>query len=99
MTDAPSGSGSGSAGVRKSLGKTKATAGEGGADGKKRFEVKKVRQYVPIDWGSVKTDINFSGALWHFGHGILSSTTVPFAETISWIFVSEDTFNIQNLGY
>jgi RING-box protein 1 len=50
MTDAPSGSGSGSAGVKKSLGKAKAAAGEGGADGKKRFEVKKVGQYVPVGW-------------------------------------------------
>ena len=40
MTDAPSGSSS--VGVKKSMGKTKAATGEGGADGKKRFEVKKV---------------------------------------------------------
>lgn len=39
MTDAPSGS---SAPVKKAGGKAKA-GGEGGADGKKRFEVKKVR--------------------------------------------------------
>ena len=39
MTDAPSGS---SAAVRKSVGKSKAGASEGGVDGKKRFEVKKV---------------------------------------------------------
>jgi E3 ubiquitin-protein ligase RBX1 len=40
MTDAPSGSGS--APVKKALGKAKAASGEGGSDGKKRFEVKKV---------------------------------------------------------
>lgn len=43
MTDAPSGSGS--AQVKKALGKLKATPGEGASDGKKRFEVKKVGQY------------------------------------------------------
>jgi hypothetical protein len=43
MTDAPSGSGS--AQVKKSLGKSKATPGEGASDGKKRFEVKKVGQH------------------------------------------------------
>lgn len=41
MTDAPSGS---TAPIKKSLGKSKAGAAEGGADGKKRFEVKKVRK-------------------------------------------------------
>lgn len=43
MTDAPSGSGS--AQSKKSLGKSKATSGEGASDGKKRFEVKKVGQH------------------------------------------------------
>jgi hypothetical protein len=42
MTDAPSGSGTNT--VKKSLGKAKATAGDNGSDGKKRFEVKKVRR-------------------------------------------------------
>jgi len=40
MTDAPSGS---SAPIKKAVGKGKVGAGDGGADGKKRFEVKKVR--------------------------------------------------------
>jgi RING-box protein 1 len=40
MTDAPSGS---TAPVKKAVGKIKAGGGDGGADGKKRFEVKKVR--------------------------------------------------------
>jgi RING-box protein 1 len=40
MTDAPSGS---TAPAKKAVGKTKTGAVEGGADGKKRFEVKKVR--------------------------------------------------------
>lgn len=43
MIDAPSGSGS--AQIKKALGKSKATLGEGGSDGKKRFEVKKVGQF------------------------------------------------------
>ena len=42
MTDAPSSSSS--APVKKPLGKSKAAPGEGGSDGKKRFEVKKVGQ-------------------------------------------------------
>jgi hypothetical protein len=42
MTDAPSGSGTNT--VKKPLGKAKATAGDNGSDGKKRFEVKKVRR-------------------------------------------------------
>jgi RING-box protein 1 len=41
MTDAPSASTSTPS--KKSLGKSKAAVSEGGADGKKRFEVKKVR--------------------------------------------------------
>jgi E3 ubiquitin-protein ligase RBX1 len=39
MTDAPSGS---SAPAKKAVGKAKAGGSEGSADGKKRFEVKKV---------------------------------------------------------
>ena len=39
MTDAPAGA---SAPVKKATGKSKAVAESGGADGKKRFEVKKV---------------------------------------------------------
>jgi RING-box protein 1 len=41
MTDAPSGS---TAPVKKATGKSKASAADGGVDGKKRFEVKKVRE-------------------------------------------------------
>lgn len=40
MTDAPSGS---SVPVKKAVGR-KSTGGDGGLDGKKRFEVKKVQQ-------------------------------------------------------
>lgn len=47
MTDAPSGSGS--AQVKKALGKSKATSGEVASDGKKRFEVKKVWQNQPLE--------------------------------------------------
>ncbi len=43
MTDAPSGS---SIAPKKAVGKAKA-GGEGGADGKKRFEVKKVSNIAP----------------------------------------------------
>jgi hypothetical protein len=44
MTDAPTTSGSGP--VKRAGGaKAKGVAGEGGADGKKRFEVKKVRNH------------------------------------------------------
>jgi RING-box protein 1 len=43
MTDAPSGS---SAAPKKAVGKAKA-GGDSGADGKKRFEVKKVRAKAP----------------------------------------------------
>jgi hypothetical protein len=43
MTDAPSTSGAGP--VKRAAGaKAKGPAGDGGADGKKRFEVKKVRK-------------------------------------------------------
>ena len=41
MTDAPSGS---AAPVKKTVGKAKAGASAEGGDGKKRFEVKKVRR-------------------------------------------------------
>lgn len=41
MTDAPSGS---TAPTKKLTSKSKAGAADGGADGKKRFEVKKVRR-------------------------------------------------------
>lgn len=41
MTDAPAGS---TAPAKKATGKGKATGADGGADGKKRFEVKKVRE-------------------------------------------------------
>jgi hypothetical protein len=45
MTDVPSGS---SAPTKKAVGKAKAGgAAEGGADGKKRFEVKKVSKHLP----------------------------------------------------
>jgi len=40
MTDAPSGS---TTPAKKAVGKAKVGAAEGGADGKKRFELKKVR--------------------------------------------------------
>lgn len=47
MTDAPSGS---SAPVKKAVvGKAKASGAEAGADGKKRFEVKKVQLPTPAD--------------------------------------------------
>jgi hypothetical protein len=69
-TDAPSGSGSTQ--VKQALGKSKATAGEGGSDGKKRFEVKKVGpntvggSYCKI----LEINLKHSGILYHFGRGI-----------------------------
>jgi len=51
MTDAPSGSGS--AQVKKALGKSKATQGEGSSDGKKRFEVKKWNAVALWAWDIV----------------------------------------------
>lgn len=51
MTDAPSGS---TAPMKKTAGKAK-TGAEGGADGKKRFEVKKV-SYLECDFGAQAND-------------------------------------------
>ncbi|TVY19314.1 E3 ubiquitin-protein ligase RBX1 [Lachnellula arida] len=50
MTDAPSGS---TAPVRKTVGKSKAGASEGGVDGKKRFEVKKWNAVALWAWDIV----------------------------------------------
>ena len=50
MTDAPSGS---AAPAKKALGKGKTGASEGGPDGKKRFEVKKVKHYQFLGYGSI----------------------------------------------
>lgn len=64
MTDAPSASGSGSA--RKIVGK-KAGPGEGGADGKKRFEVKKVGDQTVVRTRVFDTNISIQWnavALW-----------------------------------
>jgi RING-box protein 1 len=52
MTDAPSGS---TAPVKKAVGKGKAGASAEGGDGKKRFEVKKVRWRRP--WLFVDLDV------------------------------------------
>jgi E3 ubiquitin-protein ligase RBX1 len=43
MTDSPTP-------AKKAVGKAKAGGSEGGADGKKRFEVKKVRSYQHVLW-------------------------------------------------
>jgi len=51
MADAPSGSGS--AQVKKALGKSKATPGDGASDGKKRFEVKKWNAVALWAWDIV----------------------------------------------
>lgn len=82
MTDAPVTSGSATA-SKKVASKTK--AGDGGADGKKRFEVKKVR--APVSRRRINADICASGMRSLCGPGILSSTTALFAEITSWTYV------------
>ena len=60
------------------------SSAEAGSDGKKRFEVKKVR-LAPLRAGD---DLMFcSGTRWRSGLGILLSTTVLSAGITSWIFV------------
>lgn len=59
-----------------------------GADGKKKFEVKKVCCWnMPTQRGPKNTDWG-SGTLFLYGLGISSSTTVPSVEITSWISVS-----------
>jgi hypothetical protein len=82
MTDVPSGS---VAPVKRAAGKAKA-GGAADADGKKRFEVKKVRHWLRA--GLINSsNCNNSGTQWHYGLGISSLTTAQSAEIISWIFV------------
>lgn len=79
MTDAPG----------PSTSKQPADAANKKLDGKKRFEVKKVGwPSNPRASGPGLTSRMFRSRLWPFGPGISSWTTVPFAGTISWIFVS-----------
>lgn len=60
MTDAPVGGGpSGSA--KKAVSKTTKTGPDAGADGKKRFEVKKVSTYLTCAW--VNASDSCSGTL------------------------------------
>ena len=85
MADAPSGSG---AAVKKVVGKGKVGAATEGGDGKKRFEVKKVRCQQPTTPGQWNACLcGNSGMQWLCGLGISSSTTVLSAETTSWISV------------
>lgn len=65
--------------------KSKGSKAEGSSEGKKRFEVKKVRCQYREEIIKLKT--LYSGTLSLCGRGILSSTTVPSAATISWIYV------------
>lgn len=85
MTDAPSGS---TAPAKKVAGKARAGAGSGMADGKKRFEVKKVAHLPPgITYYRINIDALSSGTVSLYGLGIFRSTTALSAETISWIYV------------
>jgi hypothetical protein len=67
----------------------KSGAADSAADGKKRFEVKKVGYSTGHCTGSrcSWTLSAFSGTPLLSGHGISSLTTAPSAETISWISV------------
>lgn len=88
MTDAPAASGS-AAPAKKVVGKAAKGTAENG-DGKKRFEVKKVRPeaiYIYIYTAHSDTDSSRSGMLSLSGPGISSSTTALSAVTISWIYV------------
>jgi hypothetical protein len=67
MTDAPTASTS--APSKRALGKSKAAAVEGGVDGKKRFEVKKVGQLRSALQSQYQTNKLYSGTQWHYGHG------------------------------
>lgn len=69
-----------------SKGKAVAKGSDGATDGKKKFEVKKVRQQ-PWESTWIASLMPGSGTLWLSGPGILSSTTAPSAVTISWISV------------
>lgn len=78
MSDAPPAAKSSNAGA------------EGAVEGKKRFEVKKVRNYprrARVHRSKALTQ-TFSGMLLRSGRGTLSSTTVPSAVIISWTFAS-----------
>lgn len=67
-----------------------------GSEGKKKFEVKKVRfciimcatiPHCHVKTWIVLTTFFVSGMLSHSGLGILLLTTVPSAATTSWIYV------------
>jgi hypothetical protein len=60
---------------------------DGLANGKKRFEVKKV---WPL-WGCQASFNSISGMPWPCGPGISLLTTALYAETISWTCVSDQT--------
>jgi hypothetical protein len=79
MTDAPPA-------VAKKSGSKKAAGGEG-AEGKKRFEVKKVLLGNSNRW-FCSFDSIISGTLWLYGLGTLSLITALSAEITLWISVS-----------
>lgn len=84
MTDAGSSS---EAPKGKVAGKTaKITVPDTSAEGKKRFEVKKV-QGLTVAESRTKADVH-SGTPSLYGRGTLSWTTAPSAGTTSWIYVS-----------
>ena len=70
---------------------------EGSADGKKRFEVKKV--LISYDELVKAAADSSSGTRWLSGLGTSSSTTAPFAETTSWICVSTHPRTCLNITH
>jgi hypothetical protein len=70
---------------------TKAKAVDKEKESKKRFEVKKVRPYLPVCHSLFDCDglgWVVSGTLCPYGHGTSSLTTAPSVGIISWISVS-----------
>ena len=67
--------------------KGKAVAKGSDSADKKKFEVKKVHKNLLLAATHDTDLLSLSGTLLPCGLGILSSTTVPFAETTSWTCV------------
>jgi len=90
MTDAPSGSSEkAKVPVKRAEGN-----GEAGLDGKKRFEVKKVKLYSMFSFWKLTS---CSGMQLRCGLGTSLLITVPFAVIISWICVGVLLFHITTL--
>lgn len=70
-------------------------ATEATSEGKKKFEVKKVRGLLSTKQWKL---IDNSGTPWLYGRGTSWWTTVPSAETTSWIFVSLLPISLADLS-